>query len=86
MYYILLAPTIDRQNVIDELKRNGIASVFHYVPLHTAPAGQRYGRTHGNLNVTLDSSEALVRLPLWVGLTEAQQDQVIDVLHQALLG
>ena len=79
MYYVLLAPDIDRQKVLDELKRNDIGSVFHYVPLHSSPAGKRYGRTHGSLDVTNRQSERLVRLPLWVGLTEQQQDRVVDV-------
>jgi dTDP-4-amino-4,6-dideoxygalactose transaminase len=80
MYYVLLAPKINRKNVLDEFKRNNIFSVFHYVPLHSSPAGQRYGRTHGTLDVTNRQSERLIRLPLWVGITEQQQEKVIDVL------
>jgi len=84
MYYVLLGPEIDRQAVLGELKRNEIYSVFHYVPLHSSPAGQRYGRVDGVLDVTKRQSECLVRLPLWVGLTEAQQDRVVDVLANAI--
>ncbi len=84
MYYVLLAPEVDRQTVLSELKHNGIYSVFHYVPLHSSPAGQRYGRVHGAMEVTNKQSECLVRLPLWVGLTEAQQDRVVDVLASAI--
>lgn len=80
MYYVLLAPEIDRQKVLDEFKGNDISAVFHYVPLHSSPAGQRYGRVHGALDVTDRQSERLVRLPLWVGLTEAQQEKVINIL------
>jgi dTDP-4-amino-4,6-dideoxygalactose transaminase len=80
MYYVLLASEIDRQKVLDEFKRNDISSVFHYVPLHSSPAGKRYGRTHGALDVTNSQSESLIRLPMWVGLTEQQQDKVVDVL------
>lgn len=83
MYYVLLAPEVDRQKVLSELKRNEIYSVFHYVPLHSSPAGQRYGRIHGALDVTNRQSECLVRLPLWVGLTEAQQAKVVGILTQA---
>ena len=82
MYYILLAPEIDRMAVLNELKRNGINSVFHYVPLHSSPAGQRYSRVHGELDVTNRQSERLVRLPLWVGLGELQQERVVDVLSK----
>ena len=80
MYYVLLAPHINRQAVLGELKRNNIHAVFHYVPLHSSPAGQRYGMVHGDLNVTNSMSERLLRLPLWVGLTEQQQDRIVDVL------
>jgi dTDP-4-amino-4,6-dideoxygalactose transaminase len=84
MYYVLLADGLDRQQVLNELKRNGVHCVFHYVPLHSSPAGQRYGRTHGDLQVTDKQSERLVRLPLWVGLSEEQQQQVVEVLSSAL--
>jgi dTDP-4-amino-4,6-dideoxygalactose transaminase len=84
MYYVLLAPEIDRQKVLNEFKANDISAVFHYVPLHSSPAGQRYGRVHGALDVTDRQSERLVRLPLWVGLTEAQQDRVVNVLAKAI--
>lgn len=84
MYYVLLAPEIDRQRVLDSLKRNEIWSVFHYVPLHSSPAGKRYGRPHGDLNVTNQQSERLVRLPLWVGLSDEQQDRIVSVLNETL--
>lgn len=84
MYYVLLAPEVDRQKVLSEFRQNEIGSVFHYVPLHSSPAGQRYGRVHGSLKVTIDQSERLIRLPLWVGLTEQQQDKVVTVLKSAV--
>jgi dTDP-4-amino-4,6-dideoxygalactose transaminase len=80
MYYILLAPEIDRQAVLDELKRNGIGAVFHYVPLHSSPAGMRFGRAHGGLSLTTSLSQRLIRLPMWLGLNEAQQQRVVDAL------
>jgi dTDP-4-amino-4,6-dideoxygalactose transaminase len=84
MYYVLLAPEIDRQIVLDEFRRNDILAVFHYVPLHSSSAGQRYGHSHGQLDVTNRQSERLIRLPLWVGLTEAQQERVTNVLKSAI--
>lgn len=84
MYYVLLAPGLDRQKMLTELKKNDIYSVFHYVPLHSSPGGKRYGRTHGELEVTIKQSERLVRLPLWVGLTAKQQDCVVQVLSNAI--
>jgi dTDP-4-amino-4,6-dideoxygalactose transaminase len=84
MYYVLLAPGIDRQAVLAALKRDEIYSVFHYVPLHSSPAGLRYGRAHGSMTNTDALSERLIRLPLWVGLKSGQQDRIVDVLRQAL--
>lgn len=84
MYYVLLAPEIDRQMVLDELKKNNVYSVFHYVPLHSSPGGKRYGRTHGELEVTDMLSERLIRLPLWVGLTNEQQEYIVKVLTCAI--
>ncbi|MFY4034042.1 TDP-4-oxo-6-deoxy-D-glucose aminotransferase, partial [Achromobacter insolitus] len=55
-----------------------------YVPLHSAPAGLRYGRAAGSMAVTDEYSERLLRLPFWVGLTAAQQDLVVEVLDAAL--
>ena len=84
MYYVLLAPELDRQSVLDEMKHKKIYSVFHYVPLHSSPAGQRFGREHGSMDVTNRLSARLIRLPLWVGLTESQQDRVVDTLAAAV--
>lgn len=84
MYYVLLAPEIDRQSVLSELKKNEIYSVFHYVPLHSSPGGKRYGRSHGDLEVTVRQSERLIRLPLWVGLSDEEQDRVVEVLRHAV--
>lgn len=82
MYYVLLEPEIDRKKVLDELKRKNIWAVFHYVPLHSSPAGNRYGRVHGAMQNTNDISERLIRLPLWVGLTKVQQEHIVDVLNE----
>ncbi|MGY1890680.1 dTDP-4-amino-4,6-dideoxygalactose transaminase [Pseudomonas jessenii] len=80
MYYVLLAEDIDRQTVLNTFKSQEISSVFHYIPLHSSPAGQRYGRVHGDMTVTDFQSERLVRLPLWVGITEEQQNRVVEIL------
>jgi dTDP-4-amino-4,6-dideoxygalactose transaminase len=84
MYNILLPSLGDRQRFIDTLKAQGIQPVFHYVPLHSSPAGQRFGRAHGQLQHTEALSERLVRLPLWVGL-EADTDRVIADVRAAVL-
>ena len=84
MYYILLAQGIDRQKVLDEFKSHQIGAVFHYVPLHSSTAGERYGRAHGSLKLTDSISERLIRLPLWVGLNDSKQAMIIDVLKRSL--
>lgn len=79
MYYLLVADLAERTALIAHLKAKGVLAVFHYVPLHSAPAGQRYGRAAGALPVTAELSDRLVRLPLWVGLEqERAQEQVIE--------
>ena len=83
MYYLLLDSKQDRKRVLEAFKKLEITAVFHYIPLHSSPAGKRYGRTAGSLEVTNVQSERLVRLPLWVGLTEQDQDKVIDTLKKA---
>ncbi|MDH3443371.1 MAG: dTDP-4-amino-4,6-dideoxygalactose transaminase [Deltaproteobacteria bacterium] len=86
MYYVLLAPGIARSKVLDVLKLQGISAVFHYVPLHSSPAGLRYGRVHGELTNTDSTAARLIRLPLWVGLDESQQAKVVSVLKEAVAG
>lgn len=83
MYYVLLSPDIDRQAVLGALRASGVQSVFHYVPLHSSPGGRRYGKMHGSLEVTDRQSDRLVRLPLWVGLTPAQQERIVSALYAA---
>lgn len=82
MYYLLLADERRRSALIEALKSEGIHSVFHYVPLHLAPAGLRFGRADGELPVTVEMAERLLRLPLWVGLEEQQDRVIASVLRQ----
>ena len=78
MYYILLESLEKRTALISKLKQQNIDSVFHYVPLHSSPAGQKYGRVHGSMAHTEDIADRLLRLPLWVGLTGSQQALVVE--------
>jgi len=84
LYYVLLRSIEERTEVIEALRRKGIFAVFHYVPLHSAPAGMRYGRTHGTLSVTDDISDRLLRLPLWPDMTGDDVTYVADALAAAL--
>lgn len=83
MYYLLLPDLAARTALIEGLKESGVGAVFHYIPLHSSPAGTRYGRVGSPMSVTDATSARLVRLPLWVGL-EAQQRHVIDATFAAL--
>ena len=83
MYYLLLPTLAARTHFIDTLKERGIGAVFHYIPLHSSPAGQRYGRVCGGMAVTDSTSDRLVRLPLWVGL-DAHMDEVLAAADGAL--
>lgn len=82
MYYVLLDGLDARTRFIAALKSDDIHPVFHYVPLHSAPAGRNYGRTSGDLGVTERTSERLVRLPLW--LPDLDQARVIDAVKAFL--
>ena len=82
-YYLILPDAAKRRRFIETLRREEIYAVFHYVPLHSSPAGLKYGRACGSMAVTDTMSERLVRLPLWLGL-EAQQDYVIERCRRAL--
>ena len=79
MYYVLLADLATRTRFIEALRGAGIHPVFHYVPLHSAPAGRRYGRTSGDLAITDRVSDSLVRLPLW--LPDLDQARVIEAVE-----
>lgn len=81
IYYILLAPDMDRQKILTALKENGIGAVFHYVPLHTAPAGRKYGRIAGKMEKTESLAARLVRLPLFCGITFDEQDKICENLE-----
>jgi dTDP-4-amino-4,6-dideoxygalactose transaminase len=78
LYYLLMPSNAGRDDLIASLERRGISSVFHYVPLHSAPAGRRFGRTGSEMTVTEDAAARLVRLPLWVGMESGQVDRVVD--------
>ncbi|MCK9398003.1 MAG: dTDP-4-amino-4,6-dideoxygalactose transaminase [Methylobacter sp.] len=84
MYYLLLRDLADRTAFITAMKEEEINCVFHYVPLHSSPAGQRYGKIFGDLTVTNLTSARLIRLPLYAGLMESQQTRVIEVLEKVV--
>jgi dTDP-4-amino-4,6-dideoxygalactose transaminase len=84
IYYILLPTAAAQAAMLASLRKNGIDAVFHYVPLHTAPAGRRFGRTSGTLPITEDLPQRLIRLPLWADMPDDHVDQVVEAVEQAL--
>jgi dTDP-4-amino-4,6-dideoxygalactose transaminase len=81
MYYLILQNLETRTNLIAYLKKHNINSVFHYVPLHNSPAGQRYSRSHGSLDNTNSLSERLLRLPLFPDLNLSAIEYIVQVIH-----
>lgn len=80
MYYILLKDLAQRTQLIEQLKATSIHTVFHYIPLHSAPAGLRHTRTHGELQHTEQLAERLLRLPLWLELEK--KNKLERIVHQ----
>ena len=82
MFYIKAKNLEERTKLIEHLKSKGIQAVFHYIPLHTSPAGMRFGRFFGEDKYTTSESEKLVRLPMYYGLTRKEQDEVINAIKE----
>lgn len=81
MFRIMTNTVEARDHLLSHLRSNGIGATFHYVPLHTSPMGQKFGYTAGDLPVTEELHARLIRLPLYCDMTVADQDRVVDVLH-----
>ena len=82
MYYIKTKDLKERTELIQFLKEHGVNAVFHYIPLHSAPAGEKFGRFHGEDKYTTKESERLLRLPLYYGLTEEDVKTVVSALRK----
>lgn len=82
MFYIKAADLKERTKLISFLKENGVWAVFHYVPLHSSPAGQRFGRFNGEDVYTTKESERLMRLPMYYGLKKSDADYVIEKVKE----
>lgn len=80
MFYLKVRDIDDREKLINHLKAAGIMAVFHYIPLHSSPAGKKFGRFHGRDEHTTTESERLLRLPLFYNLTDDDQQRVIRAL------
>ena len=82
MFYIKCKGIDERTALISYLKEKDIQAVFHYIPLHSAPAGLKYGRFSGKDLYTTKESERLIRLPLWYGLNEEKQSTIIESIKK----
>lgn len=85
MYYVLLSDDHDRDTVLNTLKKNNIYAVFHYVPLHSSPAGKRHCKVSGEMKWTNHHSGRLIRLPLWIGLETKKIEMIQEILLHALV-
>lgn len=81
MFYIKVKDLDERTALISYLKQQGIQTVFHYIPLHSSPAGRALGRFHGEDRYTTRESERLLRLPMYYGLQESDVDQVVHAIR-----
>ena len=82
MFYIKAAEIEERTELEKFLKENGIWAVFHYIPLHSAPAGLKFGRFHGEDEYTSKESERLLRLPLYYGLKDEEVDYICSKVKE----
>ena len=82
MYYIKTKDLETRGRLIDFMRKHDILTVFHYVPLHSAPAGKKFGRFHGEDKYTTKESERLVRLPMYYHLKEEDREQVVKAIKE----
>ena len=82
MFYLKAKNLEERTKLIEFLKERGVRAVFHYIPLHSAPAGKLYGRFSGEDHYTTIESERLVRLPMYYGLTEADREHVVKAVKE----
>lgn len=82
MFYIKARDLDERTKLISYLKERGIQSVFHYIPLHSAPAGLGFGYFHGMDRYTTRESERLLRLPMYYGLSREVQENVLKIVNQ----
>lgn len=82
MFYIKTRDLEERQALIQALREQGILAVFHYIPLHSSPAGKKFGRFHGEDRYTTKESERLLRLPMYYSMTEENVNDVVSVIEK----
>jgi dTDP-4-amino-4,6-dideoxygalactose transaminase len=81
MFYAIVADAGTRTRLLAALNQGGINAVFHYVPLHSSPAGRDCSRTHGDLSRTDNLSARLIRFPLWIGMQRSDVDRIVSAVE-----
>lgn len=81
LFYIITSSLDERTRLIDHLRRQGILAVFHYVPLHSSPAGRHFGRLSGKMACTDEVSDRLLRLPLYYGMGDEDVERVVSAVY-----
>ena len=81
LFYLLLPSLEERQSLIAHLKKEGIQAVFHYLPLHLSEMGRRFGGQPGDCPIAESVSDRLLRLPLFPGLTEPEQERILEAIR-----
>lgn len=84
MYYLLLTADIARSDLLAHMNEAGVNAVFHYVPLHSSPAGRKAGRVAGEMTTTDIVSSRIIRLPLWPAMSDEQVTCVIEVTQKTM--
>lgn len=82
IYYLLTTTAQERTQLLEHLNENGVEAVFHYVPLHSSPAGKRYGKVGGSMKHTDSISERIVRLPIWSDISVEDMQYVVDTVNR----
>lgn len=86
MYYVILPSMKERDELISLFKNSSITAPFHYIPLHTSPMGSKYGYKKGDLPLTEEYSERLIRLPLFVDMNDDEMNEICKVLTRKFEG
>lgn len=81
IFYLLTKNVRERNDLLAHLNARGVGAIFHYVPLHSSPAGKRFGRVHGSMDVTGHVADCLIRLPVHYRLADEDIDCVIEAVH-----
>ena len=82
MFYLKVKDLEERTELLEYLKNNDILAVFHYIPLHSAPAGLKFGRFDGDDIFTTKESERLIRLPMYYGLSDDEINKILKTTYK----